>query len=81
MAKAVVTDRPQSAGQHVAKVAFYELPAGNRLHPHRVIVGAVLPTEADVSIRDGNDARIANRRAADIAAEIFDDASPASAIC
>ena len=49
MAKSMVSDRPQATGQHVTQIAFYELGAGNRLGAQRIMVGAVLPAEGDVT--------------------------------
>jgi len=75
MAKAVVADRAQSDGQHVAQIVAHELNPRQGLYFGAVMVRTVFPTEGEGVVAEGEHARIVDGGASDVSAEIFDGRS------
>ncbi len=78
MHETTIPDRPQSAWQHMPEITGGEFSTAEGFHPLGIAVGAVLVKEGDVGVGHREDARIGDRGAADISAEIFDDIFPAA---
>src|SRR5215813_1720116 len=74
MAEAVIADRAQSGGQHVAQVAFCELKAGQSEFSASITVRAVFPTEGHRVWIDPDHAGIGDGGARDIGAQILERA-------
>lgn len=73
LTEAVVTDRPQAAGQDVAELTDDEFDAFNCLAADGVAVCAVFPAETHLAIADRYNSRVADGGATDIGSEVFDD--------
>jgi len=78
MHETMIPDRPQPARQHMPEIAGDEFSTAEGFHPLDIAVGAVLVKEGDVGVGHREDARIGDRGAADISAEIFDNVFPAA---
>src|SRR5690606_14389386 len=76
MAIAEISDRAQSAREDVTQVTTNELDTADRLDPGPVAVGAILPSEGNCFVRDGNDAGITDSGARHVGTEIFDGRLP-----
>lgn len=69
VAKTVIANGAQAAGENMAEVAGNKLPAGHR-HGFEAFFVTVLPEKGDGVVGAGNDALITNDAAGDISAEI-----------
>ena len=72
VAEAVVADGAHAGRQDMEEISPDELGAGNGLVAPRVALGVVDPAEGDGMVVGCEDARVADGRAADIGAEVFD---------